>query len=227
MAGKKAGGTTAGRSSQGLARLVPTQQRSRERFERILQCAAEVMAEKGSEAFRMSDIVERTGVAFGSLYQYFPDKTAIIGTLAERYNAIGRDCVRRDLSTMTSAKDLHPALCRITDSYYQMFIDEPVMRDIWQATQADRALQKLDEEDGAYLSGLFLDALRRIAPKAPAPDLSAFSQLTMTLIAAAVRHAITLDARAAKHLLTLFKALLPKDLSALTRVQAGSARRSS
>jgi len=225
MAAKKAGRTTAGgssqrssqASSQGLARLVPTQQRSRERFDRILQCAAEVMAEKGSEAFRMSDIVERTGVAFGSLYQYFPDKTAIIGTLAERYNAIGRDCVRRDLSTMTSAKDLHPTLCRITDSYYQMFIDEPVMRDIWQATQADRALQKLDEEDGAYLSGLFLDALRRIAPSTPA--LSAFSQLTMTLIAAAVRHAITLDAREAKRLLALFKALLPKDLSALTRVQ--------
>src|SRR5689334_8968466 len=121
MAAKKAGRTTAGGSTQGngrgssqasgqgLARLVPTQQRSRERFERILQCAAEVMAEKGSEAFRMSDIVERTGVAFGSLYQYFPDKTAIIGTLAERYNAIGRDCVRRDLSIMTNAKDLHPA----------------------------------------------------------------------------------------------------------------------
>jgi len=228
MAGKKPGRVAAGGSSrgnnqgsgQGLARLVPTQQRSRERFERILQCAAEVMAEKGSEAFRMSDIVERTGVAFGSLYQYFPDKTAIIGTLAERYNAIGRDCVRRDLSTMTSVKELHPALGRITDSYYQMFIDEPVMRDIWQATQADRALQKLDEEDGAYLSGLFLDALRRIAPNAPEPALSAFSQLTMTLIAAAVRHAITLDTRDAKRLLALFKALLPKDLSALTRVQA-------
>ena len=227
MARKSAGRTTAGGSSQGssegssqgLARLVPTQQRSRERFERILQCAAEVMAEKGSEAFRMSDIVERTGVAFGSLYQYFPDKTAIIGTLAERYNAIGRDCVRRDLSTMTSAKDLHPALGRITDSYYQMFIDEPVMRDIWQATQADRALQKLDEEDGAYLSGLVLDALRRIAPNAPEPALSNFSQLTMTLIAAAVRHAITLDAREARRLLALFKALLPKDLSALTHVQ--------
>ena len=43
------------------------------------------MAEKGSEAFRMSDVVERSGVPFGSLYQYFPDKTAIIGTLAERY----------------------------------------------------------------------------------------------------------------------------------------------
>src|SRR5258708_5001901 len=127
-----------------LARLVPTQQRSRERFERILESAAEIIAEKGSEAFRMSDIVERTSVPFGSLYQYFPDKTAIIGTPAERYNAIGRDCVRRDLSVVKSARDLHPALCRIVDSYYQMFIDESVMRAIWQATQADRALQKLD-----------------------------------------------------------------------------------
>jgi AcrR family transcriptional regulator len=215
MAAKKAKQTAAEASPQGLARLVPTQQRSRERFERILQSAAEVMAEKGSEAFRMSDIVERTGVAFGSLYQYFPDKTAIIGTLAERYNAIGRDCVRRDLSPMKSAKDLHPALCRITDSYYQMFIDEPVMRDIWQATQADRALQKLDEEDGAYLSGLLSDALRRVAPQGSEPALAAFSQLTMTLIAAAVRHAITLNAKDAKRILTLFKRLLPKDLSAL------------
>jgi hypothetical protein len=34
-----------------LARLVPTQQRSRERFEKILACAAALMAEKGSEAF--------------------------------------------------------------------------------------------------------------------------------------------------------------------------------
>jgi AcrR family transcriptional regulator len=215
VAAKRGKQTVAEASPQSLARLVPTQQRSRERFERILQCAAEVMAEKGSEAFRMSDIVERTGVAFGSLYQYFPDKTAIIGTLAERYNAIGRDCVRRDLSTMKSVKDLHPALCRITDSYYQMFIDEPVMRDIWQATQADRALRKLDEEDGAYLCGLLSDALRRVAAETPEPVLSAFSQLTMTLMAAAVRHAITLDLKQAKRIITLFKRLLPKDLSAL------------
>lgn len=43
MAAKKAVQKKAQSStSQGLARLVPTQQRSRERFERILQCAAEV-----------------------------------------------------------------------------------------------------------------------------------------------------------------------------------------
>lgn len=206
---------TGGGSGPGLARLVPTQQRSRERFERILDCATELMAEKGSDAFRMSDIVERTGVAFGSLYQYFPDKTAIIGTLADRYNQIGRDCVARDLACVRTAADLYPALCRITDSYYQMFVDNPVMRDIWTATQADRALQRLDAEDGAYLAGLLSDAVRRIAPGTSRKALADFSQLIMTLIAAAVRHAITLDPREAKRMLALFKRLLPRDLSAL------------
>jgi len=216
MAAKKGTVKPADAAAPALTRLVPTQQRSRERFERILQCAAEIMAEKGSEAFRMSDIVERSGIAFGSLYQYFPDKTAIIGTLAERYNAIGRECVRRDLSTVTSIADLHPALCRIVDSYYRMFIDAPVMRDIWQATQVDRALQTLDEADGAYLSGLLAGVLRRVAPAAARPGVDAFAQLTMTLIAAAVRQAITLPSREARRSLTLFKRLLPRDLAALT-----------
>jgi len=199
----------------GLARLAPTQQRSRERFERILACATEIMAEKGSEAFRMSDIVERSGAAFGSLYQYFPDKAAIIGTLAERHNAVGRDCVRRDLAAVTTIRDLHPALCRIVDSYYEMFMRVPVMRDIWQATQADRALQKLDADDMTVLAGLLSDAVRRVAPGVPAATLATFSELTMTLIAAAVRHAITLPPKKARQALTQFKAMLPQDLAGL------------
>src|SRR5689334_15412879 len=125
MAGKR---KVEGGAAAGISRLVPVQKRSRERYEHILATAAELLAEKGSEAFRMSELVERAGVAFGSLYQYFPDKTAIIGTLAERYNQVGRDCVVRDLSAVRTISDLHPALCRIVDSYYRMFIDEPVMR---------------------------------------------------------------------------------------------------
>ena len=94
-------------------------------------------------------------------------------------------------------------------------IDEPVMRDIWQATQADRALQRLDEEDGAYLAGLLRDALRRIAPDAPPAPLASFSQLIMTLIAAAVRHAIAQQPKEARRFLTLFKRMLPKNLAPL------------
>jgi len=197
-----------------VARLVPAQKRSRERYERILACAIEVMAEKGSDAFRMSDIVERTGIGFGSLYQYFPDKTAVIATLAERYNAIGRDCVRKALSALKKRQDLHAVLCRIAESYYDFFQTEPAVRHVWQATQADRELQKIDEEDGGLLTGLLIDAVRPVASDVPTDILADFCQLQMVLISAAVRHAITLPPKDARRMLDLFTRMLPADLPA-------------
>jgi len=196
------GGTVA------IVRLAPTQKRSRERFEKILGCAEELLLEKGSDAFRMSDIVERAGVPFGSLYQYFPDKTAIIGTLAERYNALGHECVRKELEAMRSRQDIHPALCRITDGFYEMYRKEPVMVAIWQATLADRALQDIDKSDGEYLAGLLGEAMRLFVDT-DLKEIAAFSRLAITLIGAAVRYAITLDEPEAERVLAQFKAILP------------------
>jgi AcrR family transcriptional regulator len=199
--------------ASGIARLAPAQKRSRERFEKILACAEELLLEKGSDAFRMSDIVERAGVPFGSLYQYFPDKTAIIATLAERYNAIGRECVRKELQAMRSADDLHPVLGRITDGFFRMYRKEPVMAAIWQATLADRRLQALDKDDCEYLAGLLGEALRPFTD-GDQDAVENASRLILTLIGAAVRHAITLDGPEAKRVLAQFKTMLP-DLPAL------------
>ena len=196
-----------------IPRRAPVQQRSRERMDRILAVATAMIGARGSDQLKMGEVAEQAGISIGSLYQYFPDRAAIIGTLAERHNVVGRDCVRRDLASVTAARDLHPALCRIVDSYYEMFMREPVMRDIWQATQADRALQKLDADDMAVLSGLLSDAVRRVAPGMPAATLTTLSGLTMTLIAAAVRHAITLPPKKARQVLTQFKTMLPQDLA--------------
>lgn len=206
----------------GIARLAPTQQRSRERFEKILGCAEELLLEKGSDAFRMSDIVERAGVPFGSLYQYFPDKTAIVGTLAERYNAVGNECVRTELAAMRTAEDLHPALCRITDGYYEMYRKEPVMAAIWQATLADRALQDIDKHDCEYLAGLLSEALQPFVDDDP-NEIAAFSRLMIVLIGAAVRYAIMLNEPEAKRLLTQFKGMLPDRPARKSRGDGASA----
>ena len=163
----------------------------------------------------MSDVVERTGVSFGSLYQYFPDKTALIGTLAERYNAVGHACVRDALAPVDTPAELHRALSRIVEEYYGMFLEVPVMRDIWSATQADRALQDIDETDIAVLAGLLCDRLADLAPERDPADLARVSRLAMHLIAAAVRYAITLDRPEAERVLATFKRMLPRDLADL------------
>lgn len=199
---------------QGVARAEPVQRRSRERFERILACAIEMMAEKGSDAIRMSDLVERTGIPFGSLYQYFPDRTAVIATLAERYNSIGRACVRKEISALTDLSNLNAVLGAVADSYFQFFTDEPAVFHIWQATQADRELQRIDQEDGAYLTGMLIDALRPLAPAVTENALADFCQIIMVTIAAAVRHAVTLPPKEGRRTMRLFKRLLPRDLTA-------------
>ena len=79
-------------------RRQPNQRRSRERVERILDCATKLIGEVGSDAMRMSELARRAGMSIGALYQYFPDKAAILRTLAERYNAAGRQCIAEGLA---------------------------------------------------------------------------------------------------------------------------------
>ncbi|MFD1881664.1 TetR family transcriptional regulator [Paracoccus pacificus] len=190
---------------EGVVRLVPTQKRSRERFEKILSAAQDLLLEKGAEGFRMSELVQRSGVPFGSLYQYFPDRSAVLGTLAERYNAEGRACVAAELTRLRQPSDRPQVLSRITDGFYRMYQDYPVMRAVWQATQADPVLQRLDAQDSAQLARMLAEA-----QSGTTADAEAFARagLAITLIGAAVRHAITLPPAEADLVLTEFKRLI-------------------
>jgi AcrR family transcriptional regulator len=53
--------------------------------EQILEGAARVFAERGYAGGTTNHIAERAGVSVGSLYQYFPNKEAILVALVERH----------------------------------------------------------------------------------------------------------------------------------------------
>ncbi|MGA8744412.1 MAG: TetR/AcrR family transcriptional regulator [Solirubrobacterales bacterium] len=63
----------------------PRQARSRETFDAILAAAAQVFERQGYAGATTNRIAERAGVSIGSLYQYFPNKDAILFALAERH----------------------------------------------------------------------------------------------------------------------------------------------
>jgi AcrR family transcriptional regulator len=66
-------------------RKSPAQERSRFTVEQIIQAATQVFAEWGYAGATTNHIAERAGVSIGSLYQYFPNKEAILVTLAKRH----------------------------------------------------------------------------------------------------------------------------------------------
>ena len=60
------------------ARKSPRQARSNDLVEAILKAAVQVLATEGAQRFTTARVAERAGVSVGSLYQYFPNKAAIL-----------------------------------------------------------------------------------------------------------------------------------------------------
>lgn len=66
-------------------RKIPQQARSQQRVNKILDQAAQIFATSGYEAATTNQIAAAAGVPIGSVYEFFPNKQAILHALVERY----------------------------------------------------------------------------------------------------------------------------------------------
>ncbi len=70
--------------SSKIQRRSPKQARSRATCDAILEAASQILERDGAGGFNTNSVAERAGVSIGTLYQYYPDKTAILAAAAER-----------------------------------------------------------------------------------------------------------------------------------------------
>jgi AcrR family transcriptional regulator len=115
-------------------RKRPAQRRSQDTVDAILDAAAQVFAERGHARGTTNRIAARAGVSIGSLYEYFPNKDAILVALAERHlermlgevasrleeaqeraGSLGA-LLRRFVGAMLDAHERNPALHRVVFS---------------------------------------------------------------------------------------------------------------
>jgi AcrR family transcriptional regulator len=66
-------------------RRRPRQSRGQRRVDLLLDAAAAVIAEQGLQAATAEAIAQRAHTAKGSLYQFFPNRDAVVAALAMRY----------------------------------------------------------------------------------------------------------------------------------------------
>ncbi|BAO92038.1 TetR/AcrR family transcriptional regulator [Caballeronia cordobensis] len=166
-----------GKGEKSAVRRRPAQQRSRERLDRILEVAQQLIAEKGSEHVRMSEIAELAEISIGSLYQYFPDKRAIVRTLAGLYAAESRRCVREALEAVQNRAQLLDAFASLVDQYYEIVLDKPVMRDISSALRSDKELTSIEIAESKACGALLAAAIRRVTPGADSKRVNALAFL--------------------------------------------------
>jgi len=66
-------------------RKHPQQERSRATVDAIVEATAQLLVEEGFHKMTTNGIAERAGVSVGSVYQYFPNKEAIVVAVVERF----------------------------------------------------------------------------------------------------------------------------------------------
>jgi AcrR family transcriptional regulator len=97
------------RSQPKTSRRQPRQARSRNTVEVLLEAAARVFRREGWRA-TTNRIAAEAGVSVGSLYEYFPDKQALLAGLAERHLAVAERSIAAALSGAQSMRALLGAL---------------------------------------------------------------------------------------------------------------------
>ena len=154
-------------------RRKPTQARSLERVNRILDVAEKMFVEKGYAATTTKAIAAQAKVPIGSLYQFFPDKEAILQTLAEGYSD-ELFSYFQSLDTPEMAQiSLADYVDRMTDGVEQFFFQHPGYYAVFMEVQA--RMPEVDDADDARLIQTIAKLLPKRNPPLNAQDYQAIA----------------------------------------------------
>lgn len=188
---------------------IPKQERSQARVDLILDAARRLIAERGSAGLTITEIAEVAGISAASMYQYFPNKSAILAELSAHYfAAIG---ARLATALETPPKDYFEAADRLIDvveAVYQMNLQDPVMRDIIQGVVNDKSLWELSERDTRQKVDQICSVIGPVVPAKRKADLRITILLLMEFTEAAVRTALGMPALEARRTIDRLKVMI-------------------
>ena len=116
-------------------RRQPRQARSQERVNQILDVAEQMFVSEGYDATTTKAIAAGAKVSIGSLYQFFPDKTAILQALTMRYMELLHQRFSGLNTAETASLPLSTCVDRMIDATNQFFTDHPGYHAIFMQVQ--------------------------------------------------------------------------------------------
>lgn len=144
-------------------RRLPAQQRSREKVQRILDAAEELLATVGYDRAVESPIklLEACGVSRGAFYTYFTSPEMAVETVAlgfiERATGMADEFAADDYAHWRE-------LVEHTIDVYAGYYREPAVRELWLNGHLSPVAVAADEKANLYIAGQLLSTLRRVAP---------------------------------------------------------------
>lgn len=145
-------------------RRVPVQARSRRRYDAILDAAATLFADAGFEATTVERIAERAQTSIGSVYQFFPHKTALFDAVAERTLERSREAFDVLFAAVPDDTPWPALVDAAVDAFAALHASDPAFR----AIVVNFALYPRFQERDDALTGAMIERIAQIlAARAP------------------------------------------------------------
>lgn len=156
-------------------RKRPQQARSRATVDTILEATARVLVKRGFDGLTTNAVAAAAGVSIGSLYQYFPNKEALVAALVERHMEEMNAAIFAELTRVAKLPLAEAVRCVVELTIRAHAIDPELHRVLTE--QVPRVgklarLREVDEISHRMVAGLL--AARKDELAIRDPDLAAF-----------------------------------------------------
>ena len=189
-------------------RRKPIQVRGKEKVDLILNAAKELIGERGNDAVSMREIAKECGIAPSSIYQYFPDKNAILEAIMAEYYGKFSEIMDSGFSNMVDFPSYAKAVDKGLDQFYKMFKDEPLLATIWSSVQANTVLREMDIQDSKEKAEAMTKKQCSIFPKLKRKDVYDTNFLFAHMMGSTVRLSLTVGNTEGKRLIKELKQLI-------------------
>ncbi|MEV0380609.1 TetR/AcrR family transcriptional regulator [Nonomuraea sp. NPDC050643] len=134
-------------------RKTPRQQRAWQTRRRIEQAAARVFARHGYASGTTDRIAEEAGLSIGSLYQYFPNKDAILVVLAQAHLEQTAETVR---AVLAEPRPLRLWLPELTRALVRVHAEDPRLHQVLfeQAPRPPDVLVRFHQAEGEAVAAV-------------------------------------------------------------------------
>lgn len=173
-------------------RKRPRQERSRATVDAILEATARLLVKYGYDDLTTNAVAAGAGVSIGSLYQYFPNKTALVAALLDRHLEAMNTAVLAELARVAKLPLAEAVRCVVELTIRAHAVDPELHRVLTEQVPRVGKLARLREADALthrMVAGLL--AARRAELAVRDPDLAAF--LCVSAIEAIVHRAVLLQ----------------------------------
>lgn len=146
-------------------RREPQQARSRERVARILAAAAKLVERGGVAAANTNAIAEQAGLPVGTLYQFFPNRDAVLKALMQSQLEKFDQALWPLLAPSEDEQPLDVQVGRIVDALAKAYLQVPGLAPLLRAVRSEAQFGALSAKNNEVVAEALAGLVRRRMPR--------------------------------------------------------------